>query len=112
MSSGVEHYRQADRLIEQSKHYTHGDGSGSDWGRQYGANLLAEAQAHATLADAAAVMELARTIAVSNGAGEEPGWNEALTAREHEDPAEVADVIAMRAEMAQTAGDDGPDVTP
>jgi hypothetical protein len=62
--NGPQHYREAERLIAQAQHYTYGDGSGEAWGREYGASLLAEANAHATLALAAATA-LAQTSEMS-----------------------------------------------
>ncbi len=49
MSSGAEHYREAERLIAQAQTSKHGAVA-----RQETANLLAEAQVHATLALVAA----------------------------------------------------------
>lgn len=47
--NGQEHYREAERLLEQAHHFTYGDGGDP----VVGAALAAEAQAHATLALAA-----------------------------------------------------------
>ncbi|WUI00239.1 hypothetical protein OHR68_43355 [Spirillospora sp. NBC_00431] len=48
--TGPEHYREAERLADQAHHFTYGDGADP----VTGAALAAEAQAHATLALAAA----------------------------------------------------------
>ncbi|MFI6639985.1 hypothetical protein [Streptomyces sp. NPDC050504] len=48
--TGPEHYREAERLLGQAHHWTYGDGGDPVVGHA----LAAEAQAHATLALAAA----------------------------------------------------------
>ncbi|EYT83961.1 hypothetical protein CF54_04175 [Streptomyces sp. Tu 6176] len=48
--TGPEHYREAERLLGMAHHFTYGDGADP----VSGAALAAEAQAHATLALAAA----------------------------------------------------------
>lgn len=48
--TGPEHYREAERLADLANHFTYGDGGDP----VRGAALAAEAQAHATLALAAA----------------------------------------------------------
>ncbi|MFD4830195.1 hypothetical protein ACFWPV_10120 [Streptomyces uncialis] len=48
--TGPEHYREAERLLTMAHHWTDGDGGDTE----LGAALAAEAQAHATLALAAA----------------------------------------------------------
>lgn len=94
--------------------------------QQEARDFIAIAQVHATLALAAATA-LANHVEMSNT--DANAWTVAASAstsyrdtaadmlardpsaRGHRDPSEVADVIAMRAEMAQAAGDDGSDVT-
>ncbi|MFI9079173.1 hypothetical protein ACIGW8_22335 [Streptomyces sioyaensis] len=50
MTTGPEHYREAERLAGRAHHFTYGDGADP----VTGAALAAEAQVHATLALAAA----------------------------------------------------------
>ncbi|MFB7228474.1 hypothetical protein ACFCY9_12230 [Streptomyces fimicarius] len=63
--TGPEHYRQAEWLVERAHHFTYGDGGDP----VTGAALAAQAQAHATLALAAAT---AMQAAVD---GSEPGMS-------------------------------------
>lgn len=66
MASGVDHYRDAERLAERAYHFTYGDGSDP----VTGAALAAVAQVHATLALAAATA-LAGAVA-AEVLGEQP----------------------------------------
>lgn len=53
--TGPEHYREAERLLDMAHHHSYGDGADP----VTGAALAAEAQAHATLALAAATAQSA-----------------------------------------------------
>jgi cyanophycinase-like exopeptidase len=63
--TGPEHYREAERLLQQAHHYTYGDGADVATGTA----LAAEATGHATLAVAAATAMQAPVD------GSEPGMN-------------------------------------
>jgi peptide subunit release factor 1 (eRF1) len=114
--NGPQHYREAVRLIEEARHYVIGDRGVTTVGRELGANLVGMAHVHATLAG----VGLAADLAIYGGAAGSldsdvaMAWERAThpkpTTGEHHDPAEAADVVAMRAEMARDAGDDS-DVT-
>lgn len=51
--TGPEHYREAERLVDQAHHFAYGDGGDT----AVGAALAAEAQVHATLAQVAATVD-------------------------------------------------------
>ncbi|MFH9248183.1 hypothetical protein ACH4LK_22475 [Streptomyces lydicus] len=57
--NGPEHYIEAERLADRVHHFTYGDGGDP----VTGAALAAEAQVHASLAQAAAVATLASMLA-------------------------------------------------
>lgn len=118
--NGVEHYREAEKLLSLAVDDLSADAP------DLAGEKVARAQVHATLALAAATA-LANHVEMSNT--DANAWTVAASASTsyrntaadmlardpsapgHRDPAEVADVIAMRAEMARAAGDDGSDVT-
>lgn len=60
--NGPEHYREAERLADRAHHFTYGDGADP----VTGAALAAEAQVHATLANAAATAVLASVTAFAH----------------------------------------------
>ena len=62
MATGPEHYREAERLLARTHHYTYGDGADPTTGNA----LAAEAIGHALLANAAAT-------ALNDNAPEEGG---------------------------------------
>ncbi|WP_405554270.1 hypothetical protein [Streptomyces sp. NBC_01171] len=69
--TGPEHYREAERLLRMAHRFTYGDGADAT----VGAALAAEAQAHATLAHAAATALSAPTAGHDNAGLTETEWD-------------------------------------
>jgi hypothetical protein len=77
MSTGPEHYRQAEVLADRAQHFTYGDGANPT----VGAALAAEAQVHATLALVAVqadLLLLAHTDASVETLGRADEWAETV----------------------------------
>jgi hypothetical protein len=74
--NGPWHFREAERLLGQAYSFAYGDNSGTVEGHTAGVALAAMAQAHATLANTAAIVEYAGDTAPAEGADER--WSAVL----------------------------------
>lgn len=103
MPTGPDHYREAERLLGMAHHYTYGDGADP----VTGAAIATEAQAHATLALAAATALAAPTAGEDNAGfvlDEWDAWEHAAAAppvvEDDEDRGSIEDIYTA-AELAE-----------
>jgi len=103
MSSGPEHYREAERLVAES--YQNGGTQTDD------ALFLAEAQVHATLALVAAQIEVGYAISAAGGGSPFPSveWDRALAP---DDAPAVPTSVERADELADRLGIPGGEAAP